>query len=314
MRDRSVQSPYMYFSRAEWAALRNAVPMTLNPAEVRTLKGINEDLSIAEVTEIYLPLARLLEFYINSNQYRTAALDRFLGNNNRRPPYVIGIAGSVAVGKSTTARVLQALLSRWPEHRKVELVTTDGFLLPNAELEARGLMQKKGFPVSFDIQNLVRFVSELKAGAPKLEAPIYSHFTYDVLPDQGKTVEQPDILILEGLNVLQSGMDYPHDPHHVFVSDFVDFSIYVDAAIEHINSWFIRRFMKLRESVFSDPSSYFHKYANLSDREAIATANQIWHDINERNLIENILPTRERGNLILTKGAEHAVEQVKLRK
>lgn len=314
MQDHPTNSPYMRFSREQWAQLRNSVPMTLSFDEIKALKGINEELSIEEVAEIYLPLARLLNFYISSNLHRTAALDQFLGTRERRPPYVIGIAGSVAVGKSTTARVLQALLSRWPEHRRVELVTTDGFLHPNRELEARGLMKKKGFPPSYDMHRLVRFVSELKAGTPHLEVPVYSHLVYDIVSDDLKAIEHPDILILEGLNVLQSGMDYPEDPHHVFVSDFVDFSIYVDASIDQLRSWYVKRFMKLRQSVFSNPGSYFHTYAQLSDDEAIATAERIWSEINERNLVENILPTRERASLILTKGDAHAVEQVMLRK
>lgn len=314
MANRSVDSPYMHFSRAQWAALRDTTPMTLTQKEIRTLKGINEALSLEEVAEIYLPLARLLNLYVDANQHRSATLDRFLGNQERRPPFVIGIAGSVAVGKSTTARVLQALLNRWPAQRNVALVTTDGFLYPNATLEARGLMGKKGFPESFDINRLIEFVSDLKAGRPQLEVPLYSHLVYDVLSERTQTVDQPDILVLEGLNVLQSGMDYPQNTHHVFVSDFIDFSIYVDASIEQLNQWFIRRFMTLRDSVFADPDSYFHKYAELSDAEAVATADNIWREINEVNLRQNILPTRERASLILGKGPAHAVHDIHLRK
>jgi len=236
-----------------------------------------------------LPLSRLLNFYISSNLRRQAVLEQFLGTNGERIPYIISIAGSVAVGKSTTARVLQALLSRWPEHRKVELITTDGFLHPNQVLKDRGLMKKKGFPQSYDMHRLVKFVSDLKSGVPNVTAPVYSHLIYDVIPDGDKTVAQPDILILEGLNVLQSGMDYPHDPHHVFVSDFVDFSIYVDAPEELLQTWYI-------------------------NREAINTATSLWKEINWLNLKQNILPTRERASLIMTKSANHAVEQVRLRK
>jgi type I pantothenate kinase len=314
MSNRSVDSPYMQFSRAEWAVLRENTPMTLSHDDIVTLKGINEALSLDEVAAIYLPLARLLNLYVEANLHRSATLDRFLGNRDRRPPFVIGIAGSVAVGKSTTARVLQALLKRWPGTRAVDLVTTDGFLFPNATLQARGLMSRKGFPASFDLARLLQFVSELKAGRRRLQVPLYSHLVYDVLNDRMQTVDQPDILILEGLNVLQRGMDFPRRQHHVFVSDFIDFSIYVDARTEHINQWFIRRFMALRDRVFQDPNSYFHQYADLNDEQAVATADGIWREINEVNLIENILPTRERASLILGKGPEHAVERVRLRK
>ncbi|MGK3374063.1 type I pantothenate kinase, partial [Citrobacter youngae] len=240
---------------------------------------------------------------------RQAVLEQFLGTNGERIPYIISIAGSVAVGKSTTARVLQALLSRWPEHRKVELITTDGFLHPNQVLKERGLMKKKGFPQSYDMHRLVKFVSDLKSGVPNVTAPVYSHLIYDVIPDGDKTVAQPDILILEGLNVLQSGTDYPHDPHHVFVSDFVDFSIYVDAPEELLQTWYINRFLKFREGAFTNPDSYFHNYAKLSEDEAINTATSLWKEINWLNLKQNILPTRERASLIMTKSANHAVEQ-----
>ena len=282
-------TPYLQFNRHQWAALRDSVPMTLTEEEITRLKGINEDLSLEEVAEIYLPLSRLLNFYISSNLRRQAVLEQFLGTNGQRIPYIISIAGSVAVGKSTTARVLQALLSRWPEHRHVELITTDGFLHPNSVLKERGLMKKKGFPQSYDMHRLVKFVSDLKSGVPQATAPVYSHLIYDVIPNGDKTVAQPDILILEGLNVLQSGMDYPHDPHHVFVSDFVDFSI-------------------------TDPDSYFHNYAKLSKEEAVDIATSLWNEINLMNLKENILPTRERASLIMTKSANHSVNQVRLRK
>ncbi|MGD8108794.1 type I pantothenate kinase [Pantoea sp. FN0302] len=313
-KESSFTTPYLTFSRQQWAALRDSVPMTLSEDEIARLKGINEDLSLEEVAEIYLPLSRLLNFYINSNLRRQAVLEQFLGTSGQKIPYIISIAGSVAVGKSTTARVLQALLSRWPEHRRVELITTDGFLHPNAVLKERDLMKKKGFPQSYDMHRLVNFVADLKSGATEVTAPVYSHLIYDVIPDGDKIVQQPDILILEGLNVLQSGMDYPHDPHHVFVSDFVDFSIYVDAPEELLEDWYINRFLKFRKGAFTDPDSYFHHYAQLSEEEAVNIATQLWREINWRNLKENILPTRERASLILSKSANHAVEQVRLRK
>ncbi|HGM6678194.1 type I pantothenate kinase [Serratia marcescens] len=313
-RDQSLATPYLQFDRTQWAALRDSVPLTLSEEEIVKLKGINEDLSLEEVAQIYLPLSRLLNFYISSNLRRQAVLEQFLGTDGQKIPYVIGIAGSVAVGKSTTARLLQALLSRWPEHRSVELITTDGFLHPNKVLNERGLMKKKGFPQSYDMHSLVKFVSEVKSGAKRVTAPVYSHLIYDVVPEDNKVIEQPDILILEGLNVLQSGMDYPHDPHRVFVSDFVDFSIYVDAPETLLQSWYINRFLKFRQGAFSNPDSYFHHYSKLPEPEAINIATQLWNEINGLNLQQNILPTRERASLIMTKSANHAVESVRLRK
>ncbi|EMH4081679.1 type I pantothenate kinase [Serratia ureilytica] len=313
-RDQSLATPYLQFDRTQWAALRDSVPLTLSEEEIVKLKGINEDLSLEEVAQIYLPLSRLLNFYISSNLRRQAVLEQFLGTDGQKIPYVIGIAGSVAVGKSTTARLLQALLSRWPEHRSVELITTDGFLHPNKVLNERGLMKKKGFPQSYDMHSLVKFVSEVKSGAKRVTAPVYSHLIYDVVPKGNKVIEQPDILILEGLNVLQSGMDYPHDPHRVFVSDFVDFSIYVDAPETLLQSWYINRFLKFRQGAFSNPDSYFHNYSKLPEPEAINIATQLWNEINGLNLQQNILPTRERASLIMTKSANHAVESVRLRK
>lgn len=313
-RDQSLATPYLQFDRTQWASLRDSVPLTLSEEEIVKLKGINEDLSLEEVAQIYLPLSRLLNFYISSNLRRQAVLEQFLGTDGQKIPYVIGIAGSVAVGKSTTARLLQALLSRWPEHRSVELITTDGFLHPNKVLNERGLMKKKGFPQSYDMHSLVKFVSEVKSGAKRVTAPVYSHLIYDVVPDGNKVIEQPDILILEGLNVLQSGMDYPHDPHRVFVSDFVDFSIYVDAPETLLQSWYINRFLKFRQGAFSNPDSYFHHYSKLPEPEAVNIATQLWNEINGLNLQQNILPTRERASLIMTKSANHAVESVRLRK
>ncbi len=307
-------SPYLSFDRAQWSGLRNQVPMTLDEADLIALRGIHDELSLDEVRDIYLPLSRLLNLYVKARQHRSKVIEQFLGTQPSHLPYVISIAGSVAVGKSTTARILQALLDRWPEHPRVELVTTDGFLYPNAELEARGLMKKKGFPQSYDMRRLVNFVADIKAGSEVVHAPVYSHHIYDIVPDGEKPVQQPDILILEGLNVLQSGMDYPHDPHHVFVSDFVDFSIYVDAETPLLKQWYVERFLRFRKGAFADPSSYFHHYSVLTEQESIAIAGQIWDEINYPNLKANILPTRERASLILTKGPAHAIERIRLRK
>lgn len=307
-------SPYRLFDRQSWASLRESEPMNLTEDEFVSLLGIEEQLDFDEVTDIYLPLTRLLKLYIDANMSREIALKNFLGKENQRIPYIIGIAGSVSAGKSTTARILQRLLSRWKEHKKVELVTTDGFLYSNAELEKRGLMDKKGFPESYNISKLLNFVSDIKSGRSKVSAPIYSHLIYDIIEGEEQIIDQPDILILEGLNVLQSSIDYPNSPNRVFVSDYVDFSIYVDASEALLEYWYIKRFFKLREGAFSDPNSYFREYAKLSNREAIRMAHSIWMKINRKNLLENILPTRERADLILTKGANHAIDYVRLRK
>lgn len=307
-------SPYMSFNRSQWSKLRDSVPMTLDEQDITRLKGINEDLSLREVAEIYLPLARLLNFYITSNLSRQNVLDKFLLAPAQKIPYIISVAGSVAVGKSTTARVLQALLSNWPSTRKVELITTDGFLHANAVLQQRNLMKRKGFPESYDMHRLVKFVADLKSGKERVTAPVYSHLIYDIVADSHKVVEQPDIVVLEGLNVLQSGMDYPHDPHHVFVSDFVDFSIYVDAPEALLEKWYINRFLKFRQGAFSDPDSYFHHYAKLAESEAVGIATSLWQEINLRNLRQNIHPTRERASLILTKTENHEVNSIRLRK
>ncbi|MCO6537991.1 MAG: type I pantothenate kinase [Gilliamella sp.] len=306
-------SPYLKFNRQEWASLRNTVPMTLTAEELVSLQGINEDLSMDEVSEIYLPLSRLLNYYISNNFNRQAVLSKFLGKS-QKTPYIIGIAGSVAVGKSTTARVLQALLTRWPEHRKVALVTTDGFLYPNRCLEERGIMNKKGFPQSYDIKKLLNFVADIKSGQAQVKAPVYSHLVYDIVEDEEIVIDSPDILILEGLNVLQSTLNYPQANNRVFVSDYVDFSIYVDADVSLLHDWYVNRFLKFREGAFSDPNSYFNHYSKLSEHEATNIANRIWREINELNLVENILPTKERANLILTKGRDHKVDCVQLRK
>ncbi|EGQ8540107.1 MULTISPECIES: type I pantothenate kinase [Vibrio] len=306
-------SPFLSFDRAEWAELRNSVPMTLSEDDLKALQGINENLTMEEAVEIYLPLSRLLNLYVQARQSRNSVLQQFLNTEEHAPPFVIGIAGSVAVGKSTTARILKALLSRWENHPKVALVTTDGFLYPKKVLEERGIMHRKGFPESYDIKRLVKFVSDVKAGKPNLEVPVYSHITYDIT-DELKKVDRPDVLIIEGLNVLQSGMDYPHDPHRVFVSDFLDFSIYVDAESETIEQWYVERFLKFRRGAFTKPGSYFSHYTQLSVDEAKSKAKEIWRNINGLNLELNILPTRERAHLILHKGANHLVDKVSLRK
>jgi type I pantothenate kinase len=302
-------SPYIEFSRGEWAKLRAELPIPLSEADLKELRGVNEEVSLQEVAEIYLPLARLLNLHVAAAQGLHRVTETFLGTLPAKTPYVIGIAGSVAAGKSTTARILKALLTRWPNHPRVDLITTDGFLYPNRVLEERGLMHRKGFPESYDLRRLVRFVSEVKSGRSPLVAPRYSHLRYDLLEGEEQTVRQPDIVILEGLNVLQSGAG-----SSVFISDFFDFSIYVDASLPDLRHWYVERFLRLRETVFQDPASYFHRFADLSVEQAREMAVQIWSAINEVNLRENIEPTRERANLILEKGASHAVRQVRLRK
>jgi type I pantothenate kinase len=305
-------SRYVEFTRAEWARLRAATPLPLSEAQLRPLVGINEQVSIDEVSDIYLPLSRLLNLYVAATQRLHDATNMFLARPGPKIPYVIGIAGSVAIGKSTTSRILQAILSRWPSHPTVDLITTDGFLLSKTALEAKGLMHRKGFPESYDVRRLVRFMADVKAGVPEVRAPLYSHLAYDIVPDQFQVVRQPDVVIVEGLNVLQTGDGRRR--LKMFVSDFFDFSIYVDANEGDVEQWYIERFLKLRETVFRNPNSYFHRYAHLSVTEARETAQTIWHDINLPNLRQNIVPTRDRAHLILEKGRDHAVRRVKLRK
>ena len=304
-------TPFLSFDRQRWAELRKSVPLTLTEQDLKPLLGINEELSIDEVRTIYLPLVRLINYYIDENIRRQNVLRRFLGEKSTNVPYIISIAGSVAVGKSTSARILQSLLSHWPKQRKVDLITTDGFLHPLAYLQEHNLLHKKGFPISYNTPQLIRFLADIKSGKPNVSAPIYSHLTYDIIPDQFNVIDQPDILILEGLNVLQPNRNQANE---LFVSDFVDFSIYVDAEEDLLKEWYIHRFLKFRQSAFSDPNSYFKHYANLSEQEAVTTAGKIWDEINGLNLKENILPTRERADLILKKGANHEVELVTLRK
>ena len=307
-------SPYRVFSRAQWAALRDDTPMTLTSDEVARLRSLHDRLDMKEVEEIYLPLSRLLSLYVAATQRLFRAQQRFLGTEDAKVPYIIGVAGSVAVGKSTTARVLQALLARWPNVPKVDLITTDGFLYPNAVLEREGLMEKKGFPESYDLPALLRFLSDVKAGRRPVRAPIYSHLVYDVMPNQWVEIDRPDILIVEGLNVLQTGR-LPKDGKAIpFVSDFFDFSVYLDADEDVLQRWYVDRFLTLRGTAFRDPKSYFHRYSKLTDDEAVATATSIWTRINLVNLHENILPTRQRADLILTKGESHLVEEVALRR
>jgi len=307
-------SPYALYSREEWAGLRADTPMPLGEAELDNLSSLTERVSSQEVVEIYLPLSRLLNLYVEAAQGLHGATESFLRKGNGKMPFIIGLAGSVAVGKSTTGRVLQALLARWPSHPNVELVPTDGFLFPNALLEERRLMNRKGFPESYDLARLLIFLAEVKSGKERIVAPVYSHLIYDVLADQEIVIERPDIVIVEGLNVLQPAK-LPKDGAVIpFVSDFFDFSVYIDAAEGLIESWYVERFLRLRQTAFRDPASYFHRFATLSQEEANATGLSIWRSINLLNLRENILPTRQRADLILKKGADHAVETVALRK
>jgi type I pantothenate kinase len=313
--ERDVVSPYRAFSRDEWAHLRADAPLTLSVDDLVKLQSLNDPISLDEIVAIYLPLSRLLSLYVAATQGLFKATQRFLlAEAEAKVPYVIGVAGSVAVGKSTTARVLKALLSRWPNTPKVELVTTDGFLLPNAELERRGLMGRKGFPESYDGAAILRFLSDVKAGKPRVTAPVYSHLVYDVVPGETVTVERPDILILEGLNVLQPSR-MPKDGTVIpFVSDYFDFSVYLDADENDLHRWYVNRFMTLRQTAFRDPRSFFRKYVEIGEEEALAIAEKLWTGINLPNLQDNILPTRQRASLILTKGASHRIQQVALRR
>jgi type I pantothenate kinase len=304
-----VQSRYLRFSRDEWRDLRAATPLTLREKDLEALRGINDRISLDEVADIYLPLTRLLNLYVSAVQNLHKVTATFLGTLSPKVPYVIGVAGSVAVGKSTFARILQALLSRWPDHPKVDLVTTDGFLHPNRVLLERDIMNRKGFPESYDTRRLLGFLRELKSGVHEVRAPVYSHVVYDIVADQELVVDQPDILILEGLNVLQVNPE-----HTEFVSDYFDFSIYIDADEADIQQWYVDRFLTLRETVFQDPASFFRHYAHLDEREAVDTAQAIWREINGKNLFENIAPTRDRASLILRKNRCHAVTDVWLRK
>jgi type I pantothenate kinase len=311
---RARPSPYRVFTKEEWARLRADTPMTLTAEEIDRLHSLNDPLSLKDVEAIYLPLSRLLSFYVEAMLGLFDATRRFLGTNDGKTPFIIGIAGSVAVGKSTTARILRELLRRWPGQPQVDLVTTDGFLYPNAVLEAEGLMERKGFPESYDVPALLAFLTDIKAGRQGVAAPVYSHLTYDIVPGAVQVIDRPDILILEGLNVLQT-RELPRDGKAVpFVSDFFDFSIYIDADEEAVRRWYVERFMQLRETRFQDPRSYFHQYADVDEDEARAVADALWERINLANLHQNILPTRPRADLILRKDEDHSIIEVALRK
>ena len=310
----AVPSTYLDFSRAEWARLRDEHPMSLTADEISRVRGLGDRIDVREVEDVYLPLSRLLTFYVHAVRGLHEVTGAFLGERGVKMPFVIGVAGSVAVGKSTTARILQELLLRWPDTPRVSLVTTDGFLYPNAELERRGLLQRKGFPESYDRRALLRFVASVKSGMDVVTAPVYSHLTYDIVPGEVVEIRRPDVLIVEGLNVLQPPATRPDGSRTGAIADYFDFSVYVDADPSLIKDWYVARFLRLRQTAFADPQSYFHRYATLTDDEAVATAADIWGRINEPNLMDNVAPTKDRATLVLTKGADHSVARIALRK
>jgi len=303
-------SPFNEISREDWAVLGNSTELPLTESEIQQIRGLGDFLDIKEVQDVYLPLSRLLNLYVSEHQKLHRVTSDFLGDRAGRVPFIIGVAGSVAVGKSTVSRLLKELLSRWEGTPRVEMITTDGFLYPNAELESRGLMERKGFPESYDRMALLKFVADIKSGVPEVSAPVYSHLVYDIVEGATNVVRNPDVLIVEGLNVLQS----PGQGQYLALSDFFDFKIYVDADTKNITEWFLARFEKLRDTAFTNPASYFHRYSEMPYEKALARANEIWSTINLPNLIENILPTRSRATLVLHKGAQHAVERVLMRK
>ena len=307
-------APYHRFTRAEWSRFRDGELMTLNADDIRRLRTLNDPISLEEAEEVYLPLARLLSFYVEATQGLHRASTRFLGTEDRKVPYIIGVAGSVAVGKSTTARIIRALLQRWKTSPKVDLVTTDGFLFPNAELEKRGIMDRKGFPESYDRSRFINFLADIKSGKANVTVPVYSHLIYDVLAGEEVVIDRPDILIVEGLNILQPG-ELPRDGKPIlFASDFLDFSIYIDADETDLRAWFMERFFRLRETAFTDPKSFFKRFAEMSEDEARNFGIWVWETINLPNLVDNIVPTRSRADLILRKGGSHAIEDVELRR
>jgi len=299
---------YLSFTRSEWAALRANTPMTLSGRDLAILRSVNEEVSQEEVVEAYLPLSRLLNLHVAAARNLASVKDAFLGRPAVRPPYVIAVAGSVAVGKSTFARILRTLIARWPDRPKVELITTDGFLFPNAILQERGLMTRKGFPESYDMRRMIHFLANIKSGEPEVAAPLYSHEAYDIVPGESQVIRQPDVLIFEGLNVLQSGA------HPVLASDFFDFSVYLDATEDDIEAWFLERFLLLQKTAFRDERAFFNRYKDLSREEAIAFARNVWRTINLPNLRENIVPTRERASVVLTKRPDHTLGEVRLRR
>lgn len=311
---RSATTPFDEIPRTDWARLSRQTPLPLSEEDIARLRGIGDRLDANEVDEIYRPISRLLGMQVAAAQQLRRDRGEFLEETQRRTPYVIGVAGSVAAGKSTTARLLRELMARWPETPRVQLVTTDGFLHPNEVLEERGIMHRKGFPESYDRRALLRFVADVKSGQDRVEAPVYSHLVYDIVEDERVVVERPDVLILEGLNVLQPARPRRDGRLGLAVSDYFDFSVYVDARTEDVRRWYVDRFLSLRETAFADPQSYFRRYADLSDVEARATAHRIWDTINGPNLIENVLPTRGRADLVLRKGADHQVHSVLLRR
>jgi type I pantothenate kinase len=308
--DKGSVSPFIEISRADWAALGRSTELPLTEAEIAQIRGLGDFLDLKEVTDVYLPLSRLLNLYVTEAQKLHDVTSEFMGERANRTPFIIGVAGSVAVGKSTVARLLKEMLSRWPSTPRVALVTTDGFLHPNAELERRNIMHRKGFPESYDRLALLKFVADIKSGVERVTAPVYSHLSYDIVPGEEVVIESPDVVIIEGLNVLQP----PAMGQEVALSDYFDFKIYVDAEVENVAKWFLARFEKLRDGAFTNPKSYFHRYAEMPYEKALERANEIWRTINLPNLIENIQPTRSRATLVLQKGGEHAVQSVLLRK